>query len=69
MTLDASIVSCKVETQIKGGEFKIDAPKANISPVWSKNPILVSATFDDKEAPKTFIKIKTEDCKIVINQL
>jgi len=69
MTLDAVIVSCQVETQIKGGEFKIDAPKTNISPVWSKNPILVSATFGDKEAPKAFIKIKTEDCKVNINQL
>jgi hypothetical protein len=69
MTLDAAITSCKLETNVKGGELQFDAPKADIPPVRSKDPILVSGTFGDKVAPKAFITIKTENCNVSINQL
>lgn len=70
MTLDAAIVSCQFQLFIKGGEIQVDAPKTNIpTPFMSKDPVLVSVTLGDKESPKSFIKIKTEDCKIKINQL
>ena len=69
MTLDASIVSCQLATSVKGGELKVEVPKTNIPPFTSKDPVLVSGAFGDKESPKSVIKLKTEDCKININQL
>ena len=56
-------------TSVKGGELHVNAPKTNIPVFTSKNPVLVSGTFGDKESHKTFIKLKTEDCNININQL
>jgi hypothetical protein len=69
MTLDASVVSCQLETYVKGGVLQVNAPKTDIPAFTSKDPVLVSGTFGDKGSPKSFIKIKTEDCKININQL
>lgn len=69
ITLDTSIVSCQLETSVKGGDLSVDVPKTNIPPFTSKDPVLISGTFGDKEAPKAFIKVKTEGCNIKINQL
>jgi hypothetical protein len=69
ITLDASIVSCQLQTWVKGGELHVDAPKTDISPFTSKDPVLVYGNFGDKESPKAFIKLKTENCNINIQQL
>jgi len=69
ITLDGSVVSCQLEVLVKGGELLVDAPKIDIPAFKSKNPVHVSGAFGDKKSPKSFIKIKTEDCKINIEQL
>jgi hypothetical protein len=68
ITLDASIASCKLDTYVKGGELRVDAPKIDITDFVSKDPVLVSVTLGDKKSSKV-IKLKTEGCKIGIDQL
>ena len=68
MTLDAAVVSCQLATSVKGGEITVNLPKTDI-PAFTSNPVFVSESFGDKESPKSVIKLKTEDCKININQL
>jgi len=69
ITLDAAIVSCQFEASVKGGELSVNVPKTTIPTFTSKKPVLVSGTFGDKESPKAFIRVKTEDCEVNINQL
>ena len=70
ITLDAAVVSCQLGMEIKGGPLRVDAPKAHPElDFWSKDPIRISATVGEKETPKAVIKLKTEDCKVRINQL
>ena len=70
MTLDAAIVACQFQLSLKGGEIRVDVPKIeNMGKWWSKNPLLISGNFGDKESPKAVIKITTENCDVSIDQL